>query len=116
MKKLNYPQIPFEQVEILWETDYYDGPLSGVLLYQDEKHWFECEGAVTNRDRYYLIYKLSPDQIKAEEERHEYFQKYTGTESDKWKDYCDQYPLKSENPYKENEIIGWCVFEAGELI
>ena len=47
-----YPYIPLEQLRMLWIHDYYDGPLSGMLLFKGRMCWYElCARGGEERDR-----------------------------------------------------------------
>ena len=34
--------IYYDDVELMWHSMYYDGPLTGVLRYEGREHWFHC--------------------------------------------------------------------------
>ena len=41
IKTLSIPQA--KGVKFLWHSGYYDGPLSGMALWEGKHYWFECE-------------------------------------------------------------------------
>ena len=86
-------QSPIPKLEgrprLLYHSGYYDGPLSGMCLYNDERHWFNCvedELDFTDpntkeylRGRVYVVVKPDLDELKKENVRHALFEKYVGT-------------------------------------
>ena len=98
---------PYEEVdkepdlEMLWHSGYYDGPLSGMALYNGNFVWFECDqwgDRYDNPDpcpdygmRTYTLYELSEMDLKNEFDIHERFRKYVGHHTDYGVNYapCD---------------------------
>lgn len=76
-----------DQIKLLWHRIYYDGPISGMCLYQEKKHWFdmvseryepdidqvdwdkedEDDFIYPTRIRTFNLYILSDEQIDYEE-------------------------------------------------
>lgn len=88
-----------EQPIMLWETDHWDGPLSGIALYQGRKVWFECidwggyqfpnksmmdkDPSLDQSSRYYIprtfgLYELTAQELSLQEEIHRRFQQCVG--------------------------------------
>ena len=73
---------------ILWHSGYWDGPTSGMCMFNDKKCWFETEelGGWLDEDtcepRLYKILEISDEQIRDLEERHHRFRKYVGSHTD----------------------------------
>jgi hypothetical protein len=68
-------------VQILWHTDYWDGPLAGIAVYQGQKLWFQ----VIDREaepRVAILHSLTGDQLQFEEDRHRSFQQHVGGHTD----------------------------------
>lgn len=64
---------------LLWTTDYWDGAISGVCLYQYRKHYFCAEKtSVPLRQRKFIVYGLTDQQIVDETYRHDKFVEYCG--------------------------------------
>jgi hypothetical protein len=78
-ERRNYQRIEPCDLQYLWINDYYDGPLTGMTLFNGEKHWFKIKRASNRRGNLYFLYKLTPDQITHEEYWHKMFEKYVGT-------------------------------------
>lgn len=92
------PQIDEQDVRILWHCGYYDGPLDGILLYQEQVHWFQIfyalrtdeirsrtdKNGTTWLDHFvrYLVVELSDEQAKEEAYWHKLFQEEVGTHTD----------------------------------
>src|SRR5262249_2887200 len=67
---LQLPKIDRERVRLLWHDDYYDGPLSGMFLYEGVECWFQdCEWGGPDQEFYrrFLILRLSPEQHAEEQ-------------------------------------------------
>lgn len=80
-------------ITMLWYSDYYDGPLSGLAEFKDEKVWFHC---VEMEDplfhmRKFALYKLTKDELAYEEKWHAIFNKLVGY-------HCDYGVDDSEKP------------------
>lgn len=104
---------------MLWHSDFYDGPLSGMCLLNKRPHWFHIAGGapydIDADQRVFDIIYLSDEEIKREEVRHEIFRKNVGTHCDyddqgersighikpreKWSEFYDLPPL--ERDYKQ---------------
>ncbi len=120
-------KIEFNEIKILWESDYYDGPLSGILLYKNQKYYFDLEDQNNTPGlgwyRKFCIYTLTPEQLKTEEEKQKCFIENVSSERDytvqehitypqeKWKIYNDKYGSdlyeNSFLEYRKNEVIGY---------
>jgi hypothetical protein len=117
------PKIDRKDVRILWHCGYWDGPLSGIALYQGQKYWFR----VIDRDaepRAAALQSLTREQLQFEENRHTLFQQHVGTHTDydssgkrnvgalrpksEWQKYYTTVPATAQQPtYEGNPIIGW---------
>jgi hypothetical protein len=75
-------RIEESKIDYLWIGDFWDGPLSGMLILDGSECWFECfaeseeEGSPWYRR--YAVVSLSPEQLKQEKEVHADFQQYVG--------------------------------------
>lgn len=80
---------------ILWHSDYWDGYLTGLCLYQDRKCWFRCVdsdwvkvGVDEDGDddlqehRTFEIVELSPDELAELEQWHDLFRQLVGGHTD----------------------------------
>lgn len=97
-------------LRMLWHSEYWDGPLSGMAEYNGEMVWFECCNDSFDGLRLFKLYRLSPEQIRSETKRHELFRKHVGWHADHGENYkqykprtrwsLDRYYRKadSENP------------------
>lgn len=78
------------ELKMLWYDDYYDGPLSGLALYNNKKVWFNMkENRYDNifHTRTFNIYELTKEQLEEEEYWHHRFRNEVGHHTD----YGDQY-------------------------
>lgn len=57
--------LPKKAIRLLWHSDYYDGPISGVALYDYKFYYYliEYEDRLTS-PRIYAGYKLTTEQFK----------------------------------------------------
>lgn len=79
-------EIPRNELTILYHCGYWDGPLSGVALYQGRKVWFQAIAAEESDDRDeprgFGLYSLTDEQIQVQDADHALFQQYVGTHTD----------------------------------
>lgn len=88
-----------DRIRGLWYCGYYDGPLSGVCLYEGEKRWFTCaeeifynEWTAADEDypemwepcmsRRFVVFGMTPEDTAYEVTRHEKFQAHVGWHCD----------------------------------
>jgi hypothetical protein len=71
-------------MRMLWHISYWDGPLSGLCLYEGRMHWFQIKGDLEpdQEKREFEIIALTDEQIRAEEEHHALWVKYVGSHCD----------------------------------
>jgi hypothetical protein len=74
---------------LLWHHNFYDGPLSGICLYQNKEHWFQMVDEIPFKEdddyrlgRVFVIVELTPEDIKIESSNHNEFRKFVGTHAD----------------------------------
>ena len=109
---------PSPVLEMLWETDRYDCPLTGFATHNGDLCWFEIDDW-DEYDTEYNLYKLTYGQAQTEQSRHAMFQELVGY-------HCDHVPSVYKNykktgreeefyqarkswereDYKENEYLG----------
>jgi len=123
---MTFPELKVDKV--LWYSDYWDGPLSGMLTVAGENYWFKCyDEDVHTRARKHYIYRLTDQQLAFEFEWHKRFEKYVGTRwnmvdgrrgigevkpqaehSKFYEPYKKVKHLSADNVVKEDQILGWC--------
>jgi len=99
-------------MRLLWHCGFWDGPLSGICLFNGRKHWFRIAAAEVDSEenRIFEIIYLTDDQIRLEEERHVVWVENVGCHcdydefnkrpignikpSEKWRNFYDLPPLK----------------------
>jgi len=74
--------LELENVQMCWSISHYDGPMSGIALYNNEYYYVECHQHYDSRPRYFWLYKLNEDECVKELAQHDLFKKYYGH-------YCD---------------------------
>jgi hypothetical protein len=114
-----------DELRMLWIDDYYDGPLSGMLLFKGRLCRYECcdladEHGNANVWRY-VIRELSDDQIADEERWHALFVEHVG---DHWTihgdghrgavkpasehaKFYDEYNKRGRVDYSTRPIVAW---------
>ena len=116
------PEIECSKVVPLWMSGYWDGPLSGMALFNDGYVWLSAcdEEVLENEDarytwwRRFTVLRLYQGQIGYLEERHRCFTKFVCNEDGKyrpeseWHKYYDVYHNDAGIDFSLNEKIGWC--------
>ena len=65
-----------ENIEILWHSGYYDGPVSGACQYNGKLHWFDLK--LETHDRTFFVWPLTEEQEKVIRYWHEEFKFHSG--------------------------------------
>jgi len=117
----------------LWHSGYYDGPLSGMCLHNEEKCWFQCVDEVYYRDeegegmagRVFVIIRLTAEDIAEEEYWHELFREHVGTHTDYGENqkrdltgtkvkaqknhhlFYDKAKERKDRSYKDRPVVAW---------
>ena len=126
------PQVALGEIRLLWHSDYWDGPRSGMLVYNRQTYWFDvCEESDEESDEPYycrfVIIALSAEQMQDEAFWHDLFRKNVGTNTDydvngrqangiprpqeMWPAFYEPYKKRAVPNYTQNPIIAW--FESG---
>ena len=119
-------QVARNEVQLLWHSDYWDGPRSGMLLYQQEQCWFQLLAENEESQEWYrrfAILRLSFDQLVEENRWHELFRRCVGTHTDYNHDeeriigavrpqechaeFYDAYGKRLPRDYSLCEVLGW---------
>ena len=86
-------------VKLIYHSNYYDGPLSGVCTVDDKRYWFElceelearcpteCHCQCDEHEhvammRRFAVLELTPEEWAIEDARHKAFQEAVGTHTD----------------------------------
>jgi len=116
------PRIDRADVRLLWHSDFWDGPINGLCLYQGRKCWFEACAEGEQDDgfyRRYLVLILTKGQLDEEEFWHELFRRKVGTHTDygdaerkvlpreTWHEFYDEFGKRGEVDYSGNPALGW---------
>ena len=120
----DYPEIPLGELRFLWIHDYYDGPLSGMLVYRSRLRWFECCNVGDEEDaahRRYFIHDLTDVEVAEEEKWHALFVEHVGDHWTAHEDgrqgsvkpqsehakFYDLYSKRTPPNYSTRPILGW---------
>lgn len=120
----NYPQLPgFPRW--IWHCAYWDGPLSGPALYQNEVVWLECAAEGNHRRRRFLVIRFAPREWEAEQTRQQLFEDCVGHHNtydpsgrvrrghvhpqSRWTQYYEQYPPEwaKQRVAASGPVWGW---------
>jgi hypothetical protein len=109
-------------VRLLWYADFWDGPINGLCIYQNKKHWFEMsadDAFPDTNQRRFVVLDLSPEQLADEEQWHELFRQKVGTHCDFeephpeikpiefHREFYDTYQQRATRDFSANVVIGW---------
>lgn len=121
------PRIDRAEVRLLWHDDFWDGPMSGMLLYRGQECWFqmvaESEDDASGWYRRFVVLQLSPEQHAEELRWHGLFQRSVGGHSDypeigqraagdvrpreQWSAFYDSYRKRTPRDFSGCDISGW---------
>lgn len=130
---LAVPKLERHRVKLLWWGDFYDAPLSGMALFEGEKHWYQMyntEEWIMGSDEVrpiYLLTELAEEQLREEEYWHDRFVRevWNGWDYDEdevalWhrpekvqhgtstnEEFGAAYEARSKQDFSENTVIGW---------
>ena len=105
---------------MLWHSDYYDGPISGLAEYKGRKVWFHwIKDAPLSELRIFGLYELSDEEIEYEEMWHQYFRDNVGHHCDyveekkgdvnytqeSFNKYYEDAKKEPERDYRKNKLI-----------
>ena len=81
------PKLDRSELSLLWYSDFWDGPKSGLLLLQGGKYWFQMFEESQDPDladfyRRFLVVELTEEQLSEEEQWHALFQEKVGRHTD----------------------------------
>lgn len=90
-----------ERVEMLWDTNYWDGPTEGIAQFADVKCYFITDDTAPIFRKYWLL-RLTPEQIVAAETKHQDFQELIGF-------HCDYGPgnHRATGPHAKIDLSFW---------
>ena len=108
-----------KDIKLVYHSNYWDGPLSGVCLYKEKQYWFNCVHDYHDKTednesldmRIYAIYDLTPIEWEHENYWHNLFVRYVGTHTS----YDDNGCRKGKvGPAKDHHLFYDAAKEAGE--
>jgi hypothetical protein len=101
------PKLQIKFKDILWWSNFWDGPLEGMLEYQGEKCYYKF-AAETIIHRRFLVLRLTKEQLESEERQHAMFVDIVtnGPVSGhhRWYDYKKTI---GEINLEDNLVLGW---------
>ena len=110
------PQIPVNEVQIVWIVESWDGPRSGVLLYRGERCWFEVVAENNSDDagwyRRFAVVELTREQAAEEQRWQELFEEKVGHHPnlqprDRWPEFYEPYQHRTPVDVSRNQALGW---------
>jgi hypothetical protein len=118
------PKLTRDAYELLWISDFWDAPISGMLRITNSLHWFEMtqqneKCAEREWFRRYAVLKLTSQEIEKETLVHADFQRYVGAHWDYVKlDEPPQFIEGQSNKFYDKHLM-YCRsrrFENNEII
>jgi hypothetical protein len=116
-------QLDMNDIRLLWHSGYWDGALTGLLLYEGCKYWFENYDDPEATRRRYLVIELTDEELWEAEYWHELFREKVGTHTDyaddgrhrsgsvkpkdRWNEFYEPFQKRVPADYSENTVIGW---------
>jgi hypothetical protein len=114
-------KIDGQEVEIIYETEIYDGPLEGVCVWKSKNYYFCNNEEIQTNDqtRAYLLVNLTESQwineLAVQNAYKKYIESYPyvtegitsyrkGAEWDKYFDVCEKY---SDEIIDKSQVAGW---------
>jgi hypothetical protein len=90
------PQVARDAVRLLWHSDFWDGPRSGMLELNGARCWFQVIAENEDQDlrgwyRRFAVVRLTPEQLAKECRWHELFRERVGWHTDYVKDLPGRY-------------------------
>jgi hypothetical protein len=123
---LRSPRIEPHEIRLLWHCDYWDGPISGMLVYRGEQCWFQvvAENETDDWFRRFVVIRLTPEQLADELRWHELFRQKVGLHTDydehghreldkslhpreHWREFYDAYQHRTPHDFATNGVLGW---------
>lgn len=93
--------LPRVTAEILWIHGYYDGPLSGMVMYEGRMCWFSTPDDPGLPKRRYFLYELEDWELVRLVTRHIQFEMYVGTHHCRHVFGNDRGPIKPMELHKK---------------
>jgi hypothetical protein len=111
-------------VRMVWFSDWYDGPITGLAAYEGREHWFvmvtDDDGEHWDFDpRIYLLHQLTPEQVSQEWRAHRSFAAAgmpgclhappcaVATDPEPLDALWERWPPEREEVYQDQPAIGW---------
>ena len=86
METYEYAGKVYHEVEarMLWSLGHYDGPMSGIALYNGKPHYAKCHqsACAKKKPRYFWLYPLTDEEFRRENLYQEMFRHYYGIHCD----------------------------------
>jgi hypothetical protein len=105
------PTIAWGDLTNLYEVDYYDGPIEGMAIHNNNRYWYVLVDEYypgSTRQRLFLLYELTAEQIQ----EHDYWHaKFTKAKHDS-KDALDKF----YEEYKYVKFIGFINNQARYMV
>jgi hypothetical protein len=116
------PRVGRGEVNYLWVSEVWDGPLSGMLEWNGANYWFEMfaenESENPTWSRRFAVLRLTGELMEGALERHANFQRYVGTHYDcgesvepkglkppeNWHKFYDKYLPQS---FEACDVVAW---------
>jgi hypothetical protein len=117
------PQLSAGEYAILFISDFWDGPKSGLLKHQGSEYWFEVVAENEDEDwsegqwyRRFAVVHLTSEQLEREHLVHRDFQLHVGSHweggeirpKSEWHRFYDLHlDYCRSRPFEDNEVVAW---------
>ena len=126
---IDYKTLPQAEgrIQLLWVDGWWDGPLNGMCEYKGERLYYDLASADNDDNSYhYVLFRLSPEQLQQEEERHRDFVEYVGNHysyppgenkryghdtmkpQSEWDKFYNKHKDESPHVFVKEQAVVWC--------
>lgn len=99
------PEISCEDVKEVWADNFYDGPISGLALWQGEYYYFLYWDDDPDGYRIHTLHEISLGETIRLSSLHEKWELYKNT--NRLEEYYAKYGHEKDVNYRENHIVAW---------
>jgi hypothetical protein len=114
-------------VRILWDSDWHDGPVSGLAEYEGQQCWFQADWDDALDEWAYprklILYALNPVELEVAWAIHRQFESQVSTRhchhddappatlqpQSGWLEFYDAYPPGIATTYEDHRVVGYCI-------
>ena len=109
---LNLKKIPSKEIKLTTLEDFWDGPLSGLCVWEGNEYYYHCFDQVDETNdtdlwpRKYLLIKLTKEQAERQKKEYELFENSNNDSSLK-QEYLELMKQAPIEKIATEQIVGW---------